>query len=780
MFRDYLYYAPSFTVYTDYNPLTYVTSSAKLNATTMRWLNELSEFHFDIKYRPGRTNKDADAMSRLPMDIDRYMDKCTEKLSFEEISAFMAGAANQLNQGEAWVACNNVTGILEDIEPTPDRKNIIGAKGIRKAQEEDPAIQRILNYKQLAKYPTTDQREGETITTKGLMRSFARLDVGKDGILRKGKQVVVPQSMKPLIFKHLHEEMGHLGPERTHALAVTRFFWPRMMEEIRHHITEVCRCIKAKRPNQKFRAPQQELTATAPFELVQIDFVHLEKSSGGFEYILVIINNFSRFSQAYATKNKSAATAAKHLFQDFILRFGAPAKIHHDQGKEFENKLFHSLEKMYGISRSRTTSYHPEGNGQVERMNRTLLQMLRTLPECLKTKWKDSLNQVIHAYNCTKQESTGYSPFYLLFGRNPRLPIDLLLEEDPEPLGNQRLVDWKISMKEAHRIAAENSARRKEKSRKRTNKIKYASLEVGDRVLVRNVREKGGPGKLRSYWEQEIYKVVSVKDEARVVYEVVPECKPQSKTRILHRNMLLPCDHLPMESPTRAVPRQRKTRRKQQHQENGESTDSEDEWATALPSKTPPVDCWERNNPTRGTVDPTIDAETHHHHQDKDNTTPTSKLPLGDCWVENSGPQNEERRDNWDSAGNWSDEEVEEDRNTIINLDTRGQESADQTTDDSQNSTSTDELPPPVDCRMENLDPDTQATSSAEEDGMPRQRQDNWDSAGNWSDEEVEEDRNTTVDPTIDTETHHHHQDKDNTTPTSKLPLGDCWVENRC
>ena len=108
----------------------------------------------------------------------------------------------------------------------------------------------------------------------------------------------------------------------------------------------------------------ENIHCSAPIDLVSMDFVHLQRSSAGYGYILVIVEHFTMFAQAYTTKNKSARTAASKQYNDFILRFGFPVKIFHDQGGELENKLFRPLEECCCMVRSRTTPYHPQENGK--------------------------------------------------------------------------------------------------------------------------------------------------------------------------------------------------------------------------------------------------------------------------------------------------------------------------------------------------------------------------------------------------------------------------------
>ena len=180
-----------------------------------------------------------------------------------------------------------------------------------------------------------------------------------------------------------------------------------------------------RRKSQADQAPLLNIEVNQPLELVHLDYLKIEPSKGNVENVLIITDHFTRYVQAFPSKSQTALTTAKLLWNNFILYYGFPAKIIADQGWNFESELIENLCQVAGVKKLCTSPYHPQTNGQCECSNSTLLNMLGTLTPEQKKNWKNHVSVMVHAYNCTRNATTGFSPYYLLSGREPRLPVDV-------------------------------------------------------------------------------------------------------------------------------------------------------------------------------------------------------------------------------------------------------------------------------------------------------------------------------------------------------------------
>ena len=567
-FHDYLYGA-KFEAVTDNNPLTYILTSAKLDATGQRWVAALSTYNFSLSYRSGINNADADGLSRK-------VPERTECTKFPEVLKAISTAVSASCQDVpfihrvAAIVTPEALGVEQEVPPEILASTALQTGDWKKAQLADRNISQILELIALGQRPTAWQVEASNID-KRLFKEWEKYRT-EDGLLlretviqgQKVKQLVVPEKLHMDMFKAYHDDLGHQGRDRTLSLMKRRIFWPGMDRYVSDKIAECGRCIRRKVLPRR-AAEMVNIVSTAPMQVVCIDYLSLERSKGGFENILVITDHYTRYAQAIPTHNQTAQITAKVLIENFFRHYGFPARIHSDQGANFQPKLLQNIYNLTGIKKTKTTPYHPMGNGMVERFNKTLLNMLGTLEEGQKADWKAHVSTMTHAYNAAVHDSTGFSPFFLMFGRHPRLAVDAFLgiPQDAEAAKNhQDYVDrLRQRLTTAYEIASEEA--RKSAGRQKDyydEKVRYSKLEVGDRVLVEKKGHKK-KHKIADIWEHCPYVVVGQPVPDIPIFEVVKEHARNMKPRTLHRNMLLPFTGLPCprtctQPPTRAKKKQ--------------------------------------------------------------------------------------------------------------------------------------------------------------------------------------------------------------------------------
>lgn len=306
------------------------------------------------------------------------------------------------------------------------------------------------------------------------------------------QQLVLPQQYRQSVLETAHSipMAGHLGQKKTTSRVQQRFFWPRLREDVAEMCKGCVQCQKTARV-RKHRAPMIHLPVMdRPFQRIAMDMVGpLPRSKSGHKYILTICDYGSRYPEAIPLKSTDSKHVAEALIP-FFSHVGIPQEILTDCGANFTSKLMKELYNLLGIHAIKTSPYHPQTDRLVERFNTTMKSMLRKVIQKFDKQWDKALPYLMFAYREVPQESTGFSPFELLYGRKVRGPLDVLKESwEAKATTPESSVSYLMKVRDRLESVAK-IAQASEKAAKQTQKQWYdrnareRSFQLGDQVLV--------------------------------------------------------------------------------------------------------------------------------------------------------------------------------------------------------------------------------------------------------------------------------------------------------
>lgn len=305
-------------------------------------------------------------------------------------------------------------------------------------------------------------------------------------------RVVVPQFLRQEILRIAHSIpiAGHMGIDKTRARIENHFYWPGFFSDIRTFCMSCPECQLVARKRVKERAPLSPVPIVSePFEKIAIDIVgELPKTKSGFKYILTIVDYATRYPEAFPLKTIFSREIADALIR-FFCSVGIPKELVSDQGANFIGKLMTQLYEQLGITKIKSSVYHPQANGLVERFNGTLKSMLRKLSNDIRN-WDKYVPYLLFAYREVPQSSTGFSPFELLYGRVIRGPLAIVKESWIEKkTQDQNLTKYVLNMRQRMKMSKEIAQRNLQGSQEKqkeffNRKSSHRQFQVGDKVIV--------------------------------------------------------------------------------------------------------------------------------------------------------------------------------------------------------------------------------------------------------------------------------------------------------
>ncbi|HBK71150.1 MAG TPA: hypothetical protein DDZ39_05755 [Flavobacteriaceae bacterium] len=468
-------------LYTDQRPLQWLMTHKDSSSRLIRWSLLLQEYDIDIKYRQGKANANADFLSRMD----------------EPVQCMVSMLAN-FDKNELLQAQRADKGLFYIIEDTANIQNNSFANPRYELQS------RILKYV-----------TGNKVLT------------------------VIPDKLQEKIIKEYHDGPmgGHLSAKKTISAIGNRYYWKNLKDDVKEWCKTCNICLR-----RKGRAPSRALlkpisSPSTPMETTAMDIMGpLPETTKGNKYILVFSDYFTKWPEAKALPDQKAQTIAKVFIEDIIFKYGAPSKLITDQGTNFLSEVMSEVNEFFKIDKHTTSAYHPQSDGLVERFNRTLEQMLSAYTNERQTDWDEYIAPCLFAYRNTVHESTKQTPFFLMFLREPKLPIDLTLVETKTCYMDEYnyVQDMKEKLKDVWTTAKLNMNFYQESYKEYYDRhISTPSFMVGDFVLLHTpLHEKGLTNKLYKPYDGP-YKVIEVTPQNLKIQNTK---KRQAKIMIVHKN----------------------------------------------------------------------------------------------------------------------------------------------------------------------------------------------------------------------------------------------------
>ena len=514
----------SFRWFSDHRPLKYALSAPLTNKRLQLWSLNLASYNVKPEYIEGKLNAYADLLSRHPL-ADSNGDEA-ENTRLEEHPADEMIEVNVLNSNR--FAPKDYMSYKAPTRDEPDRPKLdeFEEVDVQLEQEKDEKIVKIRNQLQSNKM---DARVSKRFI---LVDHVVYFITSPDEDVRL--RLYIPTHFRVDLLARFHHDLGHAGMDSTYDAISRKYYWPNLYKEIQEY-NKAC-LICQERTKAGANRPPTELMEISPypFATISIDLCGpFVESYSKNKYIFTIIDDFSRYPEAFPIPDKTAQTIVHILLDEFIPRYGCPLKIKSDNGGEFVNGHFADMTKALNIEHTLITPRTPHLNGSVERFNGTLNNMIAKQVSQDNRLWDVFINQTLSAIRVCTNESTGHSPFFLLFKREPVLPVDNILRPRRKYTGE---LLHQVTLEKMHReFMKVHSKMKRSQLRHQRNANKGAKpveFKVGDPVFLRNFT-KGN--KLQSNW-QPYYRVT--KQTSPVSY-IIRNQLDNTERKVQGRNLKL-------------------------------------------------------------------------------------------------------------------------------------------------------------------------------------------------------------------------------------------------